>query len=92
MLRLALEKAAKGARYNGVADEGIKIREIAELTGKKLDMPVKSLSGEEVAAHFEWMSRFIALDSPATNFKTREQLGWKPSHINLLEDMDRNYF
>jgi len=38
------------------------------------------------------MGHFITMDSPATNFKTKEQLGWKPKHIGLLEDMQQNYF
>jgi nucleoside-diphosphate-sugar epimerase len=92
LLRLALEKAIKGARYNGVADEGITIREIAGLTGEKLNLPVKSLSGEDVVAHFEWMSRVIVLDASATSYRTQELLGWKPTRINLLEDMSKNYF
>lgn len=92
LFRLALEKAIKGARYNGVAEQGIKIRDIAELIGKELGLPVKSLSGDEVAQHFEWMARFIAFDEPATSYKTQEQLGWKPQQIGLLEDMEENYF
>jgi nucleoside-diphosphate-sugar epimerase len=92
LLRLALEKAAKGARYNGIADEGITIREITGLIGKRLNLPVKSLSGEEVAAHFEWMSWFVGFNAPATSYSTQELLGWKPARISLLEDMDKNYF
>ncbi len=89
---LALKKAAKGVRYNAIGDEGIPIKQIAELIGKKLNLPVKSLSQEEARQHFEWMSMFIAFDSPATASKTKEQLGWQPTHISLLEDMDQHYF
>jgi hypothetical protein len=62
------------------------------LIGKKLNLPVKSLSGEEAARHFEWMIGFIGFDEPATSHKTQEQLGWKPRQIGLLEDMEKNYF
>lgn len=92
LYRLAIEKASKGARYNGVTDTGIEVKRIAELIGKKLNLPVTSLSGEDAIKHFEWMSGFIGFDSPATSFKTQEQLGWKPTHIGLLEDMQQNYF
>lgn len=92
LFRLALEKAAKGTRYNAVGDTGINIREIAELIGKKLNLPVASLAGEEAAQHFEWMSTFIGFDTPATSGQTREQLGWEPVHIGLIEDMQENYF
>ena len=92
LFRLAVEKGIKGARYNAVADEGVKIREIAEVIGKKLGLPVKSLSGEDAVAHFEWMSRFIGFDAPATSHKTQELLSWKPRQAGLIEDMEENYF
>ncbi|WP_300665670.1 SDR family oxidoreductase [Fluviicola sp.] len=89
---LALEKGAKGALYNAIGDTGIEMKKIAELIGEKLNVPLKSLSAEETARHFEWMSHFIAFDSPATSFKTQELLGWKPTGIGLLEDMTKHYF
>lgn len=92
VFRLALEHAGKGVVYNAVAEKGITIKEIAELIAQKLDIPLVSLSGDEITKHFEWMGRFIGLDSPATSSITQEQLGWIPSHISLLEDMERNYF
>ena len=92
LFRLALEKAATGARYNAIGDEGIPIRDIATLIGKTLNLPVISITPEEAAEHFEWMGRFIVFDNPATAFQTQEQLGWKPGHIGLLEDMRQHYF
>lgn len=90
--RLAIEKGIKGALYNLVGDTGIEIKTIATLIGETLNLPVKSISGDELAKHFEWMSNFITMESIATGFKTQEQLGWKPTHIGLLEDMQQNYF
>ncbi|ANI90602.1 3-beta hydroxysteroid dehydrogenase [Arachidicoccus ginsenosidimutans] len=92
LFRLAVEKAAKGTLYNAVGDTGIELKQIAELIGETLDLPVKSVSGEEMTKHFDWMSRFITMESIATSFKTQEQLGWQPTHIGLLEDMRENYF
>jgi nucleoside-diphosphate-sugar epimerase len=90
--RLAVEKGHKGALYNVVGENGIEIKKIAELIGEKLNLPIKSFSGEELKKHFEWMSHFITMDCPATNFKTQEMLDWKPTHIGLLDDMKQNYF
>ena len=89
---LALEKAAKGSRYNAIGDEGISVREIVETIGKCLNLPVESISPDGAPGHFEWMSRFITFDSPATAYKTQEQLGWQPEHIGLIEDMKEHYF
>ena len=92
LFRLAVEKSEKGALYNAIGDNGIETKQIAELIGKTLNLPVRSLSGEEIEKHFTWMSRFIGFDSPATAKKTQELLGWTPTHIGLLEDMKLNYF
>jgi len=92
LFRLALEKSLKGARYNAIGDEGIPMRELAEVIGKCLDLPVESISPEKAVEHFDWMGRFIVFDAPATSYKTREQLGWKPTHIGLIEDMQQHYF
>lgn len=92
LFRLALEKAAKGARYNAIGEQGILIREIAILIGEKLNLPVASISQEQAAQHFEWMSRFIVFDNPATSTATQVQLGWQPTNIGLIEDMLQHYF
>jgi nucleoside-diphosphate-sugar epimerase len=92
LFRLALEKGEKGALYNAIGDSGIPVKTIAELIGEKLNLPVAAVTGEEVAKHFEWMSRFIGFDSPATALKTQELLGWKPVQMGLLEDVEGNYF
>jgi hypothetical protein len=42
LYRLALEKGAAGARYHGVAEEGIPFREIAAVIGRRLNLPVVS--------------------------------------------------
>ena len=92
LFRLALEKAIKGARYNAIGDKGIPMRELAEVIGKYLDLPVKSISPDKAVEHFDWMGRFIVFDAPATANKTQEQLGWAPTHIGLIEDMQQHYF
>jgi nucleoside-diphosphate-sugar epimerase len=92
LFRLALEKGTAGSRYNGVADEGIPVREIAEVIGRHLNIPVVSISPEEAASHFGWMSFFIVMNNPASSKKTREQLGWQPTHPGLIDDLNKYYF
>ena len=43
LYRLALEKQEPGARYNAVAEEGIRVRDIAEVIGRGLKVPVVSM-------------------------------------------------
>ncbi len=89
---LALEKSGRGALYNAIGDAGIPLKTIAECIGNKLNLPVVSLNEDKLAQHFEWMAGFIGFDSPATALQTKQQLGWRPTEINLLQDMQENYF
>lgn len=90
--RLAVERAAKAAVYNVVGDNAIETKKIAELISEKLDLPVKSLTGDDLANHFDWMARFFTFESSAISTKTRQELSWEPTNIGLLEDMRKNYF
>jgi nucleoside-diphosphate-sugar epimerase len=65
LYRLVLEKGSAGASYHGVADEGVPTREIAEVIGRQLNVPVVSKSPEEAADHFGWIGRFFGIDGPA---------------------------
>ncbi len=89
LYRLALEKHEAGARYNAVAEEGVPMREIAEVIGLGLKVPVVSLSSEEAAAHFGFYAPFSNLDLPASSTITREKLGWNPSGPGLIADLEQ---
>jgi nucleoside-diphosphate-sugar epimerase len=93
LYRLALENATKGARFHGVAEEGIAFKDIAETIGKHLNLPVRSISPEEAAENFGWFSGFAALDVPASSKETREKLNWHPVQPELIADMAQgSYF
>jgi hypothetical protein len=52
-------------------------------------LPVVSISAEEAPAHFQFVvGRFMTLDCPTSNTKTRERLGWEPTGPGLIEDLD----
>ena len=85
---LALEKGAAGARYHAVAEEGVPLRDIAEMIGRRLNIPVVSKSPEEAANHFGFLGFFVGVDSPASSAQTRERLGWRPTHPGLIHDIE----
>lgn len=93
LYRLALEKGSARASYHGVADEGVPFREIAEVIGRRLNLPVVSISANAAAKHFGWMAHFAAIDCPASSAQTRQQLGWRPVRPGLIADLDHaRYF
>jgi nucleoside-diphosphate-sugar epimerase len=89
LYRLALEKHEPGARYHGVAEEGVRLKDIAETISRGLKIPVVSVSQEEARAHFGWMSTFAALGIPASSAITRRKLGWQPTGPGLIADLEQ---
>lgn len=89
LFRLALEKRQAGARYHAVAEEGVSIRDIAQVIGRGLDLPVVAISAEKAAEHFGWLAAFIDMDMPASSAQTRKWLGWQPTGPGLLADLER---
>jgi nucleoside-diphosphate-sugar epimerase len=87
--KLALDEAAHGACYHAVAEEGVAYREIAEVIGRRLNVPVVAKSPEEAAAHFTWFAHFAALNVVACSEQTRAKLGWRPTRPGLIADLDR---
>src|SRR5271168_2116292 len=93
LYRLALEKHESGAKYHAVGEEGVLCRDIAEVIGRGLKIPVVSMSPEEAAAHFGWLGHFAGLDMPASSAQTQERLGWHPTGPGLIADLERmRYF
>jgi nucleoside-diphosphate-sugar epimerase len=96
LYRLAIEKAPAGSRLNGRAEEGVPFRDIAEVIGKHLNLPVVSILREEADAHFGFLGALAALDIPSvipgSNARTRELLGWQPVHPTLIADLEEGHY
>lgn len=93
LYRLVLEKGSAGARYHGVAEDGVPFRDIAGVIGRRLNMPVVGKSPEDAAEHFGWFAHFAAIDNRASSQQTRDVLGWQPKQPGLIADFDRpRYF
>ncbi|MGP4100599.1 SDR family oxidoreductase [Nonomuraea sp. KM90] len=92
LFRLALEGAPAGARLHGVAEEGVPVREIAEVIGRHLGLPVASISPEEAMEHFGFLGMVLSLDVPATSDLTRKLLDWSPDRPALLPDLEAGHY
>lgn len=92
LYRLALEGAPAGARLHAIDDQAVPVREIAEVIGRHLDVPVLSKTPEEAAGHFGWMAHFASQDTPTSSILTRKLLGWQPVEPKLLADLDQGHY
>ncbi len=92
LFRLALENGIAGARYHGVAEEGIPFRTIAEVIGRKLNLPVTGIPANAAQKHFSFLAPFIMADNPASSDITRAQLGWQPTEAGLIADLERGRY
>ncbi|WP_405812338.1 SDR family oxidoreductase [Streptomyces sp. NBC_01520] len=92
MFRLALEKAPAGSTLHAVADEGVRLRDIAEVIGRHLQVPMASVPPEDAGEHFGWLAMVLAADQPASGTLTGELTGWQPTQAGLLDDLDKGHY
>ena len=92
LFRLALEEAPAGSVLHAVGDEGVPIRDVAEVIGRHLNVPVESISPDDAGEHFAWLGGFVGLDSPASSALTRELLGWEPTRPGLIADLEEGHY
>jgi nucleoside-diphosphate-sugar epimerase len=92
LFRLALESGVAGARYHGVADGSISFRSIAELIGRKLDVPVVGIAPKAAPKQFGFLAPFVIADNPASSDLTRVQLGWQPKEPGLIADLEHGRY
>jgi nucleoside-diphosphate-sugar epimerase len=84
LFRLALESAPAGTSWHAVADEGDAVRDIATVIGRRLGLPVEAVPQENLGP----FGPIFAMDQPASSARTRDTLGWQPTHPSLLADLE----
>ncbi len=92
LYRLALEKAPAGSTLHGVGDTGIPRKVIAETIAGKLGIEARSVSDEEAPQYLGFLAAFAGLDNPTSNERTRELLGWEPTHPGWVEDVQTGHY
>lgn len=93
LYRLVLEKGTADGIYHAVGEEGVPMREIVDVIGRALNIPVISIAKEEAGAYYGPLAMFAGLDMPASSALTRKWLGWTPTQIGLIADIGQpGYF
>ena len=88
LLFLALERGHSGAVYHAVAEQGVAMKDVAAVIGRKTGLPVAQVSEKEAAKHFSFLATFIAKDNPASSEATQRLLDWHPTQPTLLQDLE----
>lgn len=86
--RLDLERRAANQAYHAVA-EGVPFRLLAEAIGRQVGVPVRSLTLEQAETHFGGLAVWVSGTGPVSSEETKAVLGWQPSEIGLIPDIDR---
>jgi nucleoside-diphosphate-sugar epimerase len=90
---LALEKGESGQVHHAVDEVGVPFKDMAEIIGRKLGLPVQSVTREQAPEQFGWMAHFAQFDVPASSQLTRDRLGWTPTEEGLIANLeDGAYF
>jgi nucleoside-diphosphate-sugar epimerase len=92
LFRLALQAAPPGTRLHAVAEEGVPFRDIAEIIGRHLKLPVSAVPAEQADGHFGWLGHFVSLDTQASSALTRRRLGWRAVRSGLIPDLEVGHY
>jgi nucleoside-diphosphate-sugar epimerase len=92
LVRLVVEQAPGNTIAHAIGEDAVPLKSVAEVVGRKLDLPVVELTQDEAIEQFTWLGRFLAVDSTASSAITQERFGWKPTHPTLLEDLEAGYY
>lgn len=92
LIRLAMEKPVfGGVIYNAVA-EMVPTKDFITAIGKKLNLPVEGKLQEEVDKALGFFGHLLGRHNPTSSEKTQKALGWTPTHMGLIADIEQNYF
>jgi nucleoside-diphosphate-sugar epimerase len=93
LYRLALEQGRADAIYHAVGEEGVPMRQVIDVIGRALDVPVLSIGKEQAGEYYGPLAMFAGLDMPASSALTQQWLGWTPDGIGLIADIGQpGYF
>ncbi|AXX32750.1 SDR family oxidoreductase [Actinosynnema pretiosum subsp. pretiosum] len=88
LYRVALERAEAGAVLHAVGDEGVPLREVAEVIGRRLGVPA---TGGDVSG-LGFVGALMGVDQPSSAALTAESFDWRPTGPGLLADLEAGHY
>ena len=62
------------------------------MIGRRLGIPVRSITPQDAGDYFGWFAHFAQMDSHGSSAKTRASLDWAPTEVGLLDDLEGPYY
>jgi nucleoside-diphosphate-sugar epimerase len=85
---LALESAPAGSVLHAVGEEGVPMREVADVIAAKTGLLATAVDPEQLGV----FGALLGGDQPASAITTRQLVSWEPSGPTLLEDLEAGYY
>ena len=88
LFAMALENAPAGSVLHAVGEEGVPMRDVAEVIAAKTDLVATAVDPEQLGV----FGALLGGDQPASSAATRALLGWEPTGPSLLDDLRAGYY
>lgn len=88
LVRLALEQAPAGSVLHAVGEEGVALRDVAEVVAARTGLPARSVDPSGLGV----FGALLGGDQPASSELTRSLLPWTPTGPTLLEDLEAGFY
>ena len=85
---LALENAPAGSVLHAVGEEGVRMRDVADLISARTGLPAASVDPGELGL----FGALLGGDQPASSALTQQLLGWTPTGPTLLDDLAAGFY
>ncbi len=88
LFHLALEEAPAGSVLHAVGEEGVAMRDVAEVIARKTGLTASAVAPEQLGM----FGTLLGGDQPASSVITRKTVSWNPSGPTLLEDLEAGHY
>ena len=88
LFRVALETAPAGSVLHAVGEEGVAMRDVAEVIAKKTGLPAAAVDPERLGV----FGALLGGDQPASSAATRQLVAWEPTGPTLLDDLEAGFY
>lgn len=88
LFRVAIEHAPAGSVLHAVGEEGIPMRDVAEVIARETGLPSSAVDPEQLGV----FGALLGGDQPASSSATQALVDWTPVGPTLIEDLEAGFY